>query len=98
MRLLLFAAAGVSSLVINAPPNDPLYLGGTAHGQTSDGWNLMGTVDPAHPAAGGRRTAAAGAWAITAGRPDVVIAILDSGVRTTLDDLAANIDLNYGET
>src|SRR3954470_1363290 len=85
--------AAVASTVITSTPTDPLFLGNADGSQ----WNLMGTVDPDHPDAGIRGIDAEGAWAITAGRPDVLIAVLDSGVLLTHEDLAANIAINYGE-
>lgn len=92
--------AGVAALgmvvatgVAGAAPDDPLFLEGGAFGQ----WNLMGSVHPSFPDAGVRGIDAEGAWAITQGRPDVVLAVLDSGVRMDHPDLAANIDLNLAE-
>jgi thermitase len=38
------------------------------------------------------------AWGITAGTPDVVIAVLDSGIRLNHPDLADNLWINPGET
>ena len=98
MRILIgVLAATVTSLVYPTPPTDPLYVGGTSGGATGYQWNLYGSVDPSNPSAGVRGIDAEGAWTISAGRPDVVIAILDSGVRVTQPDLADNIDLNYAE-
>lgn len=85
----LAAAAGAAG----AAPDDPLFLDGGPLGQ----WNLMGTAHPSFPDAGIRGIDAEGAWTVTPGRPDVVIAILDSGVRMDHPDLAANIDLNLVE-
>src|SRR5579859_2487409 len=93
-RMLLPAlvlAAGPVSKVITTPPSDPLYLGGTVGSDTDDQWNLFGTVDPAHPAAGIRGIDAEGAWTMSAGRPDVMIAIIDSGVFVRHPDLIDNI-------
>ena len=93
---MLFAllAATVSSTTIVTPPNDPLYSGAAPQGGQ---WNLMGTVDPSHPSSGVRGIDAEGAWAISAGRSDVLIAVLDSGVDVTHEDLADNIAINYVE-
>lgn len=38
-----------------------------------------------------------GAWQITTGRPDVVVAVLDSGIRWREEDLARKLALNLGE-
>ncbi|MDJ0789579.1 MAG: S8 family serine peptidase, partial [Myxococcota bacterium] len=38
-----------------------------------------------------------GAWQITTGRPDVVVAVLDSGIRWRARDLARKVALNTGE-
>src|ERR1700761_764197 len=62
---------------IHAAPNDPLYV--TGGGQ----WYLQG--DPTTPAA----VNALGAWSITTGDPNLVIADLDTGVRFDHPDLLA---------
>ncbi len=88
LATLLWAGAAAGA------PNDPLFVGdGTDPGQ----WNLMGSVDPEFPEAGTRGIDAEGAWEITKGRPDVLIAILDSGVLLTHEDLIDNLDLNAVE-
>lgn len=38
-----------------------------------------------------------GAWGVTTGRPDVVIAVLDSGIRWDAADVARKVALNAGE-
>jgi len=38
-----------------------------------------------------------GAWAVSTGRPDVVVAVLDSGIRWGEPDLAGKVALNVGE-
>lgn len=38
-----------------------------------------------------------GAWQVTTGRPDVVVAVLDSGIRWNADDVARKVALNPGE-
>ena len=85
----VLAAAGVAV----APPDDPLFQQGGAFGQ----WNLMGTEHPSYPEAGVRGIDAEGAWAITRGRPEVLLAVIDSGVRLDHPDIAANVDLNLAE-
>ncbi len=93
--MLPLLAAAVVSLTFTSPPNDPLFEGSGAVDGSQ--WNLRGTVDPAHPDRGVRGIDAEGAWAVTAGRPDVLIAILDSGVLLTHEDLADNIAINLAE-
>src|SRR5688500_11253765 len=93
-RLGKFAVIVVCGvLVTGAAPNDPLFTTGGLLGQ----WNLMGSVHPTFPDAGERGIDAEGAWDLTMGRPDVVLAVLDSGVRMDHGDLAANIDINAAE-
>ena len=96
MRLALASATFLLtwSWQVAAAPNDPLFAGS---GEDPGQWNLMGTADPAHPEAGVRGIDAEGAWELTAGRPDVVVAVLDSGVLLTHEDLIDNIDINAAE-
>lgn len=91
--VLAVTTALIAAGMAGAAPNDPLFLDGGPLGQ----WNLMGSEHPSFPEAGVRGIDAEGAWTITPGRPDVSIAILDSGVRLDHPDLAANIDLNLAE-
>jgi hypothetical protein len=88
--LVIVLGAGAAA---RAQPNDPLFGPPGQDGQ----WNLRGSPDPDNPSAGVRGIDAEGAWTLTAGRREVLIAVLDSGVRLDHPDLAANIALNLGE-
>ena len=69
-------------------PNDPSYVNGTL-------WGLKNTGQ-----SGGRAgvdIGAAEAWALTHDASTVVVAIIDSGIRATHQDLAANLWVNPGE-
>ena len=67
-------------------PNDPLF---------SDQWHLRNTGQLG--GASGADAKLTGAWDITRGSPDIVIAIIDDGVQMNHPDLAANIFINPGE-
>lgn len=72
----------------SALPNDPSFTNGTQ-------WDLRNTGQN-----GGRAGAdinAAGAWNITTGSKNVVVAIIDSGIDYNHPDLAANVWTNTGE-
>jgi subtilisin family serine protease len=76
---------------LNLVPNDRLYANGQAVRSTADQndfqrWYLGPSLLDAE-----------GAWDLTTGRPDVVIAIIDSGIKLDHPDLAANIWVNPGE-
>lgn len=68
-----------------ATPNDPKYTDGTLWWLNNYGQN--GGV-------AGADIHAAAAWDISASAPDVIVAILDSGVRYTHEDLAINMWTN----
>ena len=73
----------------SAAPNDPGYLNGTLWGLNNSGRN------------GGRRDAdidAPEAWDVLNDAGDIIVAVIDSGIRYTHQDLAANIWSNPGET
>ncbi|HXG47767.1 MAG TPA: S8 family peptidase [Methylomirabilota bacterium] len=71
-----------------AIPNDPLFTNGALWGLNNTG--QMGAVPDAD-------IDAPEAWDISTSAGDVVVAITDSGVRYTHEDLAANIWTNPGE-
>src|SRR2546427_2866797 len=84
------------------PPNDPNYApdtcppSSTCHGPTGQ-WNLLSTNDNVPTTTGASGISADLAWQVTTGRPDTVIAILDSGVNYDHEDLRNKIWLNRGE-
>ncbi len=70
-------------------PNDPDYTNGTQ-------WNLHNTGQDR-----GRSDAdidAPEAWSLLHDAPEVIVAVIDSGIRTTHEDLEANLWVNPGET
>jgi len=69
-------------------PNDLYYLDGTLWGLRNDGGN-GGVV--------GADISAREAWDITTGSTNVVVAVIDTGVRYTHQDLAAQMWINLGE-
>ncbi len=72
----------------SSPPNDPLYQNGSQ-------WGLRNLGQ-----AGGLAGAdidAPGAWEITTGSADVVVAIIDGGIDVSHPDLAPNVWRNPGE-
>lgn len=71
-------------------PNDTLYAGVDGFANDLQKWTFAGAdSDP------GIR--AESAWDLTTGRPDVTIAVIDSGVMLTHPDLAPNLWTNPGE-
>jgi len=71
----------------SADPNDPLFRTGPPGG-TEEQWNLMSD---------GRGIGATEAWKVTRGRPEIVIANLDSGIQYRHEDLRNQLYLNRGE-
>jgi subtilisin family serine protease len=67
-------------------PNDPLF---------PQQWSLSNSGQTGGTA--GADVAAVPAWDVSTGSPDIVIAIIDTGVDTTHPDLAGNIWTNPGE-
>src|SRR2546428_2854329 len=107
-RIVLFAVVAlvVTSLALasfpTTPPNDPLYAPATCppmttcNGPTGQ-WNLLSSNDNVPTTTGASGVSADLAWQVTPGRPDVVVAILDSGVNYDHEDLRNKIWLNRGE-
>lgn len=71
-----------------ATPNDPSYLNGTLWGLNNTGQN-GGTADA--------DIDAPEAWDIRTNANTVIVAVIDTGVRYTHEDLAANMWINTGE-
>ena len=71
-----------------AVPNDPRFLDGTLWGVNNTG-QRAGRIDADIDAPEG--------WDIRSSASNVVVAIIDSGIRTTHEDLAANLWVNPGE-
>ncbi len=69
-------------------PNDPDFVAGNT-------WGLQNTSARA-PATGGDIDAP-GAWDVITDASSVIVAIIDSGIRQTHQDLAANLWVNSGE-
>src|SRR5687767_9233786 len=108
-RLSLALATTLATLTASAawaafpqdPPNDPRLTPAVCPDPNSEHpagqWNLLnydpGCSDAPHPAG----ISADEAWKVTTGDPDVVIAILDSGVDYDHEDLRNKIWLNRGE-
>src|SRR5437899_536993 len=107
-RITLAIASGIllasRALAVfpTTPPNDPDYApdtcppATTCHGPTGQ-WNLLSFNDNVPFTTGASGISADLAWQVTTGRPDVVIAILDSGVNYDHEDLRNKIWLNRGE-
>ena len=72
-----------------ATPNDPKYLDGTLWGLHNTGQN-SGTADADIDAPEG--------WDTRTSAPGVVVGVIDTGVRHTHEDIAANMWVNSGET
>ena len=73
------------------PFNDPML---------GDQWNLINTGDKAiaATAVAGADVGVADAWSLTAGIPEVVVAVLDEGVRLTHEDLNKALWINEAES
>lgn len=69
-------------------PNDPSYLDGSL-------WGLHNTGQDGGLA--GADLGAELAWDVVDGAPDVIVAVVDSGIRYTHEDLADNMWVNSGE-
>lgn len=73
---------------VNAPPDDPGFNQGLLWGLRNTGQN-GGTA--------GMDIDAEGAWDVTTGSSDVIVAVIDTGIRSTHYDLAVNMWVNAGE-
>src|SRR5438067_13935346 len=97
------AVAGVALAVFpTTPPNDPLFAPATCppssscNGPTGQ-WNLLSSNDNVPTTTGASGISTDLAWQATTGRPDVVIAVLDSGVDYDHEDLRHKIWLKRGD-
>jgi len=100
--LLLGNVAAAQEPFPQSPPDDPHYPPFECPDPRSEGasgqWNLFSFTPgclppPTHPSG----ISADEAWKVTVGRPDVVIAVLDTGVDYDHEDLRTKIWLNRGE-
>jgi len=98
--LALPAASLIDPLPPGSMPDDPRYAPQNCPAEClpiTGQWNLFSTVPTTPPAPHATGISADLAWQTTVGRPDVVIAVLDSGVNYDHEDLRNKIWLNRGE-
>ncbi len=102
LATLAVVAAALAATFPMMPPNDPLYAPAqcppatSCNGPTGQ-WNLLSTNDNVPTTTGASGISADLAWQVTTGRPDTIIAVLDSGVDYDHEDLRHKIWLNRGE-
>src|SRR3989442_4780210 len=100
--LLVLAAVTALASFPSTPPNDPLFAPATCPPSSSCSgptgqWNLLSYNDNVPTTTGASGISADLAWQVSTGRPDVVVAVLDSGVNYDHEDLRNKIWLNRGE-
>ena len=78
---------------IVATPSDPAYADGTQWGM-----NNTGQTGPDGAGVAGADIRAPGGWDVRTDASSVVVAVIDTGIRRTHEDLAANMWVNPGET
>ena len=85
----------------DSPRNDPSYAPCEQPGATcsffDEQWNYFSFEPKSAPGAGVSGVSADLAWKITPGRRDVLIAVLDSGIKWDTGDLMRQFFLNQGE-
>ncbi|MBZ0269632.1 S8 family serine peptidase, partial [bacterium] len=90
-----------SPLLASIEPNGYVYATGAIPDdpEFTRQWHLrnVGQEDATGPGTPGADIDAPRAWCITQGNPDVVVAVLDTGVRFDHPDLTGNIFVNPGE-
>ena len=103
--LAVLALAAVSALAAGfpaMPPDDPRYApdacppASSCAGPTGQ-WNLFSFAPDVPPTPHASGISADVAWQVTVGRPDVIVAVLDSGVNYDHEDLRNKVWLNRGE-
>src|SRR2546422_290455 len=97
LALLAAPVPGVAASFPQMAPNDPRYAADICPPATdcfgpTGQWNLLGFNDNVPTTSGASGISADLAWQVTTGRPDAVIAILDSGVDYDHDDGNGYVD------